>query len=264
MSERAVADGRLTPPGSVHVRDFGPVPLLEPLCYPGRPVTSPTLLDGELLHPLDPSYPVAAGRVPVLAVGSNGSPAQLSHKLARAAGVSRTVPMEPVLAQGLAVGLSGHVSRVGYVAASPFLAPGTCGSMLLTWLDPDQLALVDSTEVPNYRRVFLPSGAVPVARPDGSRPAPEGAYLYVNARGLLGRSDGTLRPQTDQHALLTQLLAESAALRALCGSDPTPHGWLRRAAETPQFATGATQLLQREGLLMERPDFDRFAPDPPR
>lgn len=255
----ALSPGDPAHPAVRHVRTLGPVPLLQPLAYPGRWVTAPTLLDGELLHPLDAAYPVADGRVPVLAVGSNGAPAQLSHKLARTAGISRTVPMEPVRVAGLGVGVSGHVTRVGYVAASPYLAPGITSDLLVTWLDPEQLALVDSTEVPNYRRVFLPAEDVPVTRADGTPLTGGGVHAYVNARGLLGRPDRTLRPVTGQLALLTALLAESAALRALCAADPTPRGWLRLAGESADFAAQASDIFRREGWVVPREEFRRFA-----
>lgn len=260
MSEQTDDTGELARPEVRHVRTMGPVPLLEPLAYPGRWVTSPTLLDGELLRPLDATYPVADGRVPVLAVGSNGSPAQLSHKLGRAAaGTSRTVPLEPVRVAGLGVGLSGHVSRVGYVAASPYLDPELTSDLLVTWLDADQLALVDASELPHYWRAFLPHDAVPVTRHDGSPLPGDGVHAYVNARGLLGHPDGTLRPSADQQAVLTALLAESAQLRTLCGGNATPRAWVERAGADGQFAVRASEILRQEGWLLPHEEFRRFA-----
>ena len=260
MNELTDGPGGLTPAEVTHVRAMGPVPLLEPLSYPGRWVTSPTLLDGELLRPLEASYPVAAGRVPVLAVGSNGSPAQLSHKLSRAAaGTSRTVPLEPVRVAGLGVGLSGHVSRVGYVAASPYLDPEVTSDLLVTWLDADQLALVDASELPNYWRAFLPQDAVPVTRPDGSPLPGDGVHAYVNARGLLGRLDGTLRASDTQHIVLAALLAESAQLRALCGGAATPLSWVQQARADDKFAVRASEILRQEGWLLPHEEFRRFA-----
>lgn len=256
-TDRAATSQRAPRTVLAHVRDYGPVPLLEPLAYPGRWVTAAALLDGDVLRPLPGACPTAEpGRVPVLAIGSNGAPAQLSHKL-RAGGTSRAVPLEPVRVAGLGVASSGHVSRAGYVAASPYLAPDATSCPLVTWLDEEQLALVDASEHPNYWRVFLPADAVRVARVDGSRLPGTGVYAYVNARGLLGRGDGTLRAAADQRALLTELLAESAALRVLCGGDG-PDDWVRRARADSRFAATATEVFRDEGWLMPHEDFQRF------
>ncbi len=58
--------------------------------------------------------PPTAARTPVLAVGSNASPAQVRRKMANA-GLATQVPITAVRVRGLTVGVSAHVSR-----------PGTC------------------------------------------------------------------------------------------------------------------------------------------
>ncbi|MZD08709.1 hypothetical protein GTW43_27055, partial [Streptomyces sp. SID5785] len=165
------------------------VPATDPLSYPGRPAPGPALLTGGALlplevpsaaHPLgawpvdegrppgagrrgldsvlaDRGRPGTARRVPVLAVGSNASPGQLTHKLTRA-GLDATVPMVPVRVRGVAVGCSGHISPPGYVAAAPYLDPAVTTTLVATWLDPAQLDAVDATERAHYRRALLPGG----------------------------------------------------------------------------------------------------------
>lgn len=241
------------------VGELGPVPLLEPLTYPGRWVDAPTLLDGDTLRPLD-GFPRDAGRVPVLAIGSNGSPAQLSYKLRRA-GVSGVVPLVPVRVDGLGVGLSAHVSRVGYVAASPYLSPDVTSALLVTWLDEEQLDVVDGSEIPNYWRALLPSSKVPILQSDGQPLPGDGVSLYVNARGLLGHPDGSLRESGEQRAVLEILLAESAALRELFG--PTPESWMERARADGQLAVRGSEIFRREGWLVRREEFDHFEPASP-
>ncbi|MYS52000.1 hypothetical protein GTW46_18350, partial [Streptomyces sp. SID6013] len=61
------------------------VPREEPLLYPGAWPRESGLLVGDRLLPLD--QPAREeweedGRIPVLAIGSNASPAQLRHKMA--------------------------------------------------------------------------------------------------------------------------------------------------------------------------------------
>ncbi|MBB1243949.1 hypothetical protein GL263_10330 [Streptomyces durbertensis] len=232
------------------------VPLRAPLSYPGRWVDEPSLLRGDHLLPLG-SFPVSAsGRVAVLAVGSNGSPAQLHHKLTRA-GVSRTVPLVPVRVSGLAVGLSGHLSRAGYVAASPCLCPGADTSLTVTWLTPAQLAALDATELPNYWRAYLPAADVPVSTTDG-RPLPaDGVHVYVNARGLLSNPDGSPRRTADQRTVISSLLAESDRLRTLFG--PTPDTWVRRALADPGLSALGTAAFHAEGWVRPHDGFRHFA-----
>ncbi|MRT45033.1 hypothetical protein FGX00_04205, partial [Xylella fastidiosa subsp. multiplex] len=99
-------------------------------------------------------------RVPVLAVGSNACPGQLRHKM-RQSGIASPVPMVRARVTGLDVGVSAHVSRLGYVSASPVESPGAVRELFITWLDAEQLAVIDASEgVPlpcgNYRRAWLP------------------------------------------------------------------------------------------------------------
>ncbi|MDI5962700.1 hypothetical protein [Streptantibioticus silvisoli] len=248
------------------------VPLLDPLSYPGRPVPWPALLRGDQLLALRPpdGGPAAVGRwtaadgtaldallagdgrpgtgerVPVLAVGSNASPGQTRHKLL-SAGVAVVVPMVPATVEGLGVGVSAHVSASGYVGAAPYAGPGTA-RVVVTWLDAEQLAVVDATE-PNYRRVRLPAADFPVTLPDGT--VPPWCDLYVNRHGVLA-PDGVPLPATGQRDLLRDLLARSARLRDLLG--PDPRAWVTRAAADPAVRTAAARAFTADGWLLRQPE----------
>ncbi|EXU67978.1 hypothetical protein Z951_10975 [Streptomyces sp. PRh5] len=269
---------------------FADVPAQRPLTYPGRPITHPTLLTtGELWdltpapgrlgtwtvnprpddndapkEPLDAvltqlGHPPTPHRHPVIAVGSNASPAQLHHKLSRP-GRPATVPMVPVDVHGIAVGCSAHIGRYGYVASAPYTAPGARTPLVISWLDAEQLAAVDATEYPNYRRVLLPGSQYPMVMPSGERL--RGAYLYVGERGVLMSPDGTERPLPgggDQSALLTRLLAGSPRLRALLG--PDPRAWVTRAGGDPAVRRTGTRIFQEEGWALPQPDLLRCPED---
>ncbi|ADI06878.1 hypothetical protein SBI_03757 [Streptomyces bingchenggensis BCW-1] len=264
---------------------FADVPALRPLTYPGRPVTAPALLAGSELWELTPSpggpggWPVlGAARIgqrpprepldavlarlgqvpleqrhPVIAVGSNASPAQLHHKLT-ALGHPAAVPMVPVRVRGIGVGCSAHIGRYGYVATAPYADPAAETPLVVSWLDAAQLASVDATEFPNYRRILLPGASFPMVLPSGERLG--GAYLYVGARGVLAGPDGAPdrpsgRPRPgggDQSALLTGLLASSARLRGLLG--PDPGAWIRRAAADRALRETAASVFADEGWVL--------------
>ncbi|MEU7578249.1 hypothetical protein AB0B50_11660 [Streptomyces sp. NPDC041068] len=251
------------------------VPALQPLTYPGLPVTAPSLLTGAELLPLlvrggglgewsadgsahGPSLDEVltglgqtplAGRHPVLAVGSNASPGQVAHKLTRR-GIPAAVPMVPVRVRGIGIGCSAHIGRAGYVAAAPYGDPAARTSLVVSWLDAAQLAAVDATELPNYRRLPLPAGAgaYEVVLPSGEPLG--GAQLYVSARGVLADPvTGLPRPGGgDQAALLGALLDASPRLRDLLGPDPA--AWVRQAAADPELRARGTRIFADEGWVL--------------
>ncbi|KNB50435.1 hypothetical protein [Streptomyces caatingaensis] len=255
------------------LRDLGlhSVPLRRPLDYPGRPVREACLLRGDELLPLRAregalgTWRVVDGgatgeldgvlealgaapagrRHPVVAVGSNASPAQIAHKLGTA-GVPAVVPMVPVTVRGIGVGCSAHIGRAGYVAAAPYADPDAERPLVVGWLDPAQMAVVDASEV-HYRRVLLPGAAYPMTPPAGPRLG--GAYVYVSRHGvLLDPATGRPRPGGgDQSALLRALLAASPRLRALLGPDPA--AWIRRARNEDAVRELGARIFAEEGWV---------------
>ncbi|MDT3398375.1 hypothetical protein RKE29_17265 [Streptomyces sp. B1866] len=263
---------------------YGDVPALSPLTYPGRPVTAPALLvggelwdlragpgpvgtwrvpdgpDGTPGGPLDAvlarlgQAPVAE-RLPVLAVGSNASPAQLSHKLTRLE-LPSALPLVPVRVRGVAVGASAHIGRYGYVAAAPYADPNADTRLVVGWLDPAQLAAVDATETPAYHRLPLASD-FPAVLPSGEPLA--GAHLYAGARGVLADATGAPRAGGgDQAALLAGLLAASARLRALLGPDPAT--WVARAGSSVALRDAGTRAFREEGWVLPQEAFRPHTP----
>ncbi|MFF0645302.1 hypothetical protein ACFYVV_17005 [Streptomyces tendae] len=238
------------PPGedrTLRALGLAGVPREEPLLYPGAWPRESGLLDGDRLLPLDRAVYEEDGRVPVLAIGSNASPAQLRHKMAEF-GIDAPIPMVRSRVTGLDIGVSAHVSRMGYVSASPVGAPGTVRWLFVLWLDAEQLAVIDASEgVPmaggNFDRVWLPAPDVRVEPGDGS--VLRGAYAYVNRHGVL--HDGTGAPRRHpgaQRPLITELLHGSARLRALFGA--TPEEFCARARADRRLCDRGTRLFAEE------------------
>lgn len=92
--------------------------------------------------------PGLAERIPVVAIGSNASPARLGEKL----GEDAVVPVARVLVEGWAAVYSAHISSYGSISASLWPVPGAVTSVAVAFLDPQQLGVIDASE-PNYRRV---------------------------------------------------------------------------------------------------------------
>ncbi|MFH8444370.1 hypothetical protein ACH4D3_24480 [Streptomyces sp. NPDC018026] len=250
------SEGRepVPPPGgdrTLRALGLDGVPREEPLLYPGAWPRESGLLDGDRLLPLErparQEWEDGEGRVPVLAIGSNASPAQLLHKMAEF-GIGSPIPMVRSRVTGLDIGVSAHVSRMGYVSASPVGAPGTVRELFVLWLDAEQLAVIDASEgVPmaggNFDRVWLPAPDVRVEPGDGS--VLGGAYAYVNRHGVL--HDGTGAPRRHpgaQRPLITELLHGSARLRELFGA--TPEEFSARARADRRLCDRGTRLFAEE------------------
>jgi hypothetical protein len=154
-------------------------------------------------------------RGPVVAVGSNAAPSQLRRKFLDRPGPV-VVPMTLADVQGIAPGVSAHVSIWGYLPATPIPTPGEISRLFVLWLDDDELAALDRTE-PNYDRILLPQPDHPVTLENGAR-LPQ-CWIYHGRHGFLNDRAGTPRRLTDQRTLITSLLDEHARLRELCGDD---------------------------------------------
>ncbi|WP_460061973.1 hypothetical protein [Streptomyces sp. YKOK-I1] len=209
-----------------------------PLGYPGVWPAESGLLTGDLLLPLDRlTHP---GRSPVLAVGSNASPGQLRHKMA-VLGVTSPIPMVRTRVTGVDVGVSAHVSRLGYMSASPVDSPGTARELFVIWLDDEQLAAVDASE-PNYDRVVLPAPRFRVELESGE--TLDEVFSYVNRHGVLHNGRGSPRSHPGQRPVITELLSGSAALRRLFGT--TPEEFVARARSDVRLCERGTRLLAEE------------------
>jgi hypothetical protein len=163
-----------------------------------------------------------ASLVPVLAVGSNASPAQVRRKLAHA-GLPTLVPITAVSVGGLAVGVSAHVSRPGYLPATPVPDDDAVSNLWLVWLDADALTAIDATE-PNYERIRL-SAQYPVRLTTGQTITR--CWVYRSRHGYLVTDAGEPRRLTDQATLISALLAGVPALRPLAGA--SPQEWIERS-----------------------------------
>ncbi|MHC3467899.1 hypothetical protein ACYF6T_04205 [Streptomyces sp. 7R007] len=229
-----------------------------PLLYPGAWPAESGLLDGDRLLPLD--RPVHEDRVPVLAIGSNACPGQLRHKMA-GSGITSPVPMVRTRVTGIDVGVSAHVSRMGYVSASPVESPGTVRELFVVWLDAEQLTVIDASEgVPlphgNYRRAWLPASEVRVEAADGT--VLPGAFAYVNRHGVLHDGTGVPRVHPGQRELLTELLVGLPRLRELFGV--TPEEFCARARADRALCEQGTRLFAREKLVTAS-GLERFVRD---
>ncbi|MET9834554.1 hypothetical protein ABZ078_35880 [Streptomyces sp. NPDC006385] len=247
MADSASRSRRPTEGRTLEALGLAEAPREHPLLYPGAWPADSGLLHGDRLLPLDKL--VHDDRVPVLAVGSNASPGQLRHKMDHF-GIGSPIPMVKTRVTGIEVGVSAHVSRMGYVSASPFHAPGSVRELFVIWLNPEQLAVIDTSEgVPrpngNYGRAWLPASDVRIELADGG--TLPGAFAYVNRHGVLHNGTEAPRTHPGQRALLTELLLGSPRLRELFGV--TPEQFCARARGDVRLCERGTRLFVEEKLV---------------
>ncbi|MET9463110.1 hypothetical protein ABZY05_50570 [Streptomyces canus] len=231
---------------SLETLGLAEAPRDHPLLYPGAWPADSALLDGDRLVPLPHDRLVHEDRAPLLAVGSNASPGQLRHKMSEF-GITSPIPMVRTRVTGVDVGVSAHVSRMGYVSASPFHAPDAVRELFVIWLDAEQLAIIDASEgVPlpngNFGRAWLPAPEVRVELPGGV--TLPGVHSYVNRHGVLHDGTGAARTHPGQRELLTELLVGSARLRELFGV--TPEEFVTRARADRQLCAAGTRVFADE------------------
>ena len=111
--------------------------------------------------PLPGGYDLA-GRLPVLAHGSNRAPAQLLRKFGREGqGEEGELPVTPVWLSGYDVVFSAQFALYGALPATLHPSPGTRVRVHVTWLTEAQRAIMDRSEglaaaTPRYRLLPLP------------------------------------------------------------------------------------------------------------
>lgn len=164
-------------------------------------------------------------RVPLLAIGSNGSPSQLRNKLLDR-DAPLVVPSIRAKVTGLAVGYSAFVAPYGSIPSTAFADPGATATVSVQWIDPILLRQIDASERPRYRRVWLDGREYPIHLETGEQLA--GAYCYVADGGILGDATGPWKfaPATetsvsslDQVDAIRRLL-ESESVSAAFGCTP--------------------------------------------
>ncbi len=144
--------------------------------------------DGEatpLSGPLDPA--LTAGRVPVIAHGSNRAPEQMHRKFGHLAGAASSIPVTRARLADHDVVFSAHMTRYGSVSATLHEAPGTQVEVYVTWLTEPQVERMHETEIGAGNYGYGRVGGLSLQVAEG--PALEEAYVYLSVHGCLGDPD---------------------------------------------------------------------------
>lgn len=211
------------------------------------PEESFLFLDGAAL-PL-PSDWREAGRTPVLAVGSNQSPEQLARKFAHMPKPVR-VPVTRCWLEDFDVVYATHLSRYGAIPGNLHPAPGCRVRLSVTWLDPDQLAVVHETELTGENYVYGRLEGVAATLTDGT-PLDE-LHAYVSLNGALnvdGRPRGlaAMRAENRPHPAILQPEA-LALLHARHGAGRSLEAMILASIGDPAERRRLTDILRADAL----------------
>jgi hypothetical protein len=189
-SGTAIGSSSADPAASrVELSEFGPAPIDDWTCYPGRRPGCSYLFCGDHVRvgePLDVDAALRALRAPslaertaVLAYGSNACPSQLARKYAGAS--SFAIPMTRALVHDLAIVFSDHETRYGSMPATTMPSAGASTEVFVAWLDDAQLEALDRSEARNYERRTFDTDTHAL-QCDG--PSPSSLLVYESLRGV--------------------------------------------------------------------------------
>jgi hypothetical protein len=171
------------------------------------------LIGGGKLTPIRTSdaLPDLAGRLPVIACGSNRAPERLAQKYGDD---PEPLPVVHMTLRDFDSVYAPHFAHYGAIPATLHPAPGTTVTLSVTWLSAGQLRRMHETEKENYHFIRLDNISL---TPDVGAPL-ERAYAYVSRAGAwTGRAAGAAIPLAAVRATgrrasaLTQIEALAAA-----------------------------------------------------
>lgn len=128
-----------------------------------------------------------AGRIPVIATGSNRSPEQLARKYADFEGV--TIPVQRAWLADFDVVFAAHITGYGSISANLLPSPGVRVDLSVTWLSDDQMARMHATEGRGFSYDYSELSGLALETEDG--PVLDRAFAYIHRGGAL-RVDGGL------------------------------------------------------------------------
>ncbi|MGW5075357.1 hypothetical protein [Rhodococcus sp. NPDC004095] len=177
----------------------------------------------------------------VVAVGCNASPEVVRRKCA-SADVDTTVPFFRATVDDLEVSHSAHVSRPGYVAATPTYRPGARAAVFVSLFDRAQLRCLDATES-NYVRRLVPADKCRLTLQGRERPS--AFLLYTSGWGALAPPGDLPLPLQTQEALFERLLRDCPDFAALVGDRPPCRRVMQFLAQDEELREAARAVLAR-------------------
>ena len=190
-------------------------------------------------------------RTPVLAVGSNQSPHQLSRKF----GDSGEIPVQRARLRDFDIYYSAHITGYGSVPAMLQHAPGAQSTLSVNWLDDRQLDMMHDTELYAAKYRYATIEDISLKLDCGTQL--DFVHLYVGVNGhLLHDGDAVALaavPATGRRpkALNTAEMLEVVRERFSPGSDRDE--FVLKLAEDPGFRAACTAAIAADAVPFAHP-----------
>ncbi|UCH73746.1 MAG: hypothetical protein JSU82_15685 [Rhodospirillales bacterium] len=207
---------------------------------------------GGSVAPFEPG--ACDGRTPVLAVGSNQSPQQLTRKF----GASGEIPVQRARLSEFDIYYSAHVTVYGSVPAMLQRAPGTAVTLSVTWLDDRQLEIMHDTELRagNYRYAVIEN--IDLALDCGKSLGD--IHLYVGVNGQLMHEGNAValqvvpaegrRPKALTTAEVLEIVRERVA------PNVGAQDFVLKLVDDPGFRTACTEAIAVDSVPFAHPTSD--------
>lgn len=138
------------------------------------------------VHDFDPD--LTAGRIPVVAVGSNQAPDQLTRKFGL--DPDAVIPVQRCTLKDFDAVYSAHISSYGAVPAMLQYAPGVEVALFVNWLSAVQLAVMHRTELGAENYHYGRLDGIELTFAEGG--TLESVHGYISRRGHVRHEDGAV------------------------------------------------------------------------
>jgi hypothetical protein len=196
-------------------------PLERALSYPYAAPAHSYLFRGGEAVPAAIGASDRAGRIPVLACGSNRAPAQLKRKFAGMAGA--VIAAERVFLADFDSVYAAHISGYGAIAATLQHSPGTRVELFITWLPEALMGRMHATEGRGAFYDYVRLDGLALESEGGDRFGHAYAYAFRGGCLNLGGSPAALAAvpaERRRFRALTEAEAQAAAQAMLSESGP--------------------------------------------
>ena len=139
-------------------------------------------------RPAEIDAALTAGRLPVLACGSNRAPDQLARKYFDFD--TATIPVQRAWLRDFDVVYAAHITGYGSVSACPMPAPGVRVEVSITWLSDDLMARMHATEGRGHSYDYAVLSGLDLALEGGG--ALGETFAYIHRGGALNVDGGSV------------------------------------------------------------------------
>lgn len=217
--------------------------------YPYEIPDGSYLWRGGAVTPFDPG--ARTGRLPVLAVGSNQSPQQLTRKF----GDRGEIPVQRARLTDFDIFYSAHITAYGSVPAMLQHSPGTEVTLSVTWLDSGQIETMHATELSAAKYEFAVIEDIDLALDCGA--SVNSVHLYAGVNGhLMHDGDAVGLAATPAMGRRPRALSTAEVLEVIrnrISPATEPDAFVLKLVDEPAFRAACTERIATDSMIFGYP-----------